>query len=440
MDQSKREAKHAWIDRSANTRLSGSWLIIARVTWLVLVIPCLVLFVVSLPWYDQQLQNVCSDPRTCNLILQSLPYVELSRSVYAALSTLLTFIFTAIWCTVGLLLFWRRSDDWLALLAAFILVIYQVTSSDSGSPLYALADAFPVLAFPLNVMSFLGEIAVGIFLLLFPHGRFVPRWMGVILLLLILNSILFRVNLEAGWPDWLNLLVNFTIYGSIVLSQIYRYRHISTPVQRQQTKWVIFGFAVVIGVVIGLLIIAALIPSLTDTPFWNEVWELILPTTLLFIPLSIGFSILRYRLYDIDVLINRTLVYGSLTISLVLIYFGLVIGLGSLVRLFAGELRQSPIIIIVSTLAIAALFRPLLQRIQSTIDRRFYRRKYDATKTVETFSATLRSEVNLQQLSERLTAVVQETMQPEHISLWLRPPVLHETQEILQSSSSPKAK
>lgn len=146
----------------------------------------------------------------------------------------------------------------------------------------------------------------------------------------------------------------------------------------------------------------------------NFVFECVL----LLIPLSIGFSILRYRLYDIDLLINRTLVYGTLTALLALVYFGLIFGLQFLLR---GIISQNnSIAIVISTLAIAALFQPLRHRIQSIIDRRFYRRKYDAAKVVEAFSATLRNEVDLDQLSKHLVSVVQETMQPAHVSLWLR--------------------
>ncbi len=142
----------------------------------------------------------------------------------------------------------------------------------------------------------------------------------------------------------------------------------------------------------------------------------------LFIPLGISIAILRSQLWDIDALINRTLVYGTLTILLALIYVGLVIGLGGLVRLFTGQLAQSPVVIVASTLAIAALFHPLRHRIQALIDRRFYRRKYDAAKTLEAFSATLRQEVDLSQLREHLLTAVQETMQPAHSSLWVRKP------------------
>jgi hypothetical protein len=143
---------------------------------------------------------------------------------------------------------------------------------------------------------------------------------------------------------------------------------------------------------------------------------------LLLLPLSIGIAILRYRLWDIDRVINRTLVYGTLTALLALIYCGCVVLLQHLVNGATGQVGQSPLVIVASTLAIAALFQPLRHRIQQIIDRRFYRRKYDAAKIVEAFSATLRNEVDLNQLREHLISVVQDTMQPSHISLWLREP------------------
>jgi hypothetical protein len=138
-------------------------------------------------------------------------------------------------------------------------------------------------------------------------------------------------------------------------------------------------------------------------------------------PISIGIAIVRYRLYDIDILINRTLVYGALSATLALIYFGGVATTQAIFRALTGQQEQPQLAIVISTLLIAALFNPLRRRIQRFIDRRFYRRKYDARKTLEAFSAKLRDETDLDALSDDLVGVVKETMQPSHISLWQRP-------------------
>ncbi len=146
---------------------------------------------------------------------------------------------------------------------------------------------------------------------------------------------------------------------------------------------------------------------------------------MLAIPISIGVSILRYRLWDIDLVVNRTLVYGILTGMLASCYFILVIALQFIVNALTGQISQSPVVIVASTLAIIVLFQPLRYRIQVIIGRRFNRRKYDAARTIEAFSATLRDEIDLNQLRKNLINVVQETMQPTHVSLWLRSPQQH---------------
>jgi hypothetical protein len=432
LDTDQKGTSGVAVSSSANTRLTGSRLIIARTVWLVLVIPSVGFCVASILMSYQQMQTVCVDLVTCNSagaaltpqLLQALLSIGISANGFAVLSTIFNVITAAIWYGVGFLIFWRRSDDWLALLAAFVLVMFNVTSL-GGNTASVLALVYPALTLPISFLSFLGGVSLGLFFLLFPGGRFVPRWMGLILLLLIIQAFFenFLSPLSmpvANWPGWLKLLVVFVIYGSIIYSQIYRYRRVSTPVQRQQTKWIILGVTVAIGIIMGILAVTFLIPS--NVNFYSLggliVTIIIWPAALLLIPLSIGFSILRYRLYDIDVLINRTLVYGSLTALLALLYFGLIFALQYLLR---GIISQNnDVAIVISTLAIAALFQPLRHRIQAIIDRRFYRRKYDAAKIVEAFSATLRNEVDLNQLSEHLLNVVQETMQPAHVSLWLR--------------------
>jgi hypothetical protein len=436
-DTEGNSANGAVVANAVYTRLSGSRLIIARAVWLVLVVPSLGLFVISLPVYYQLLQRACVPAVCINLAagtltaqgLQVLSTIGFSASGYAALFTIFNALLAAIWCAVGFLIYWRRSDDWLALLASVCLVMYILTSG-TGNAAFVLAFAYPVFALPFSLISFLGQISLFAFFLFFPNGRLAPRWMGLILLLAIvwefLNSFPSPASsFTANWPDGLYLLMNGVLLVALIFSQIYRYRRVSTPVQRQQTKWIVSGVAAVIGFYIGIYVISLLFPAVhTQNSLGVAMSTLVLsilnPIVFLLIPLSIGFSILRYRLYDIDVLINRTLVYGSLTIVLTLLYFGLIFALQSL---FQGLFKQNnAVAIVVSTLVIAALFQPLRHRLQRFIDRRFYRSKYDAAKTLETFSATLRNEVDLNQLRGHLLGVVQETMQPAHISLWLRPP------------------
>jgi len=187
-------------------------------------------------------------------------------------------------------------------------------------------------------------------------------------------------------------------------------------VERQQIKWFAYAAA---ATVIGL-VLAYVIPEMIDVPLWFErIGYTILLVLILAMPISIGIAILKYRLYDIDVIINRTLVYGSLTVTLVALYFGGIVVLQRVFVLLTGE--KSTLAVVASTLAIAALFSPLRHRVQGFVDRRFYRSKYDARKTLEGFSAKLRDETDLDALDNELVGVVRETMQPAHVSLWLRP-------------------
>jgi hypothetical protein len=154
---------------------------------------------------------------------------------------------------------------------------------------------------------------------------------------------------------------------------------------------------------------------------WVTLQRFLLVQSFAAVPIAVGFAILKYRLYDIDIIINRTLVYGSLTLTLLFVYFGGVTVTQALFRTLTGQEQQSQLAVVASTLAIAALFNPLRRRLQSFIDRRFYRSKYDARKVLEAFSARLRDETDLDSLNAELMTVVGESMQPEHASLWLRP-------------------
>ena len=199
-----------------------------------------------------------------------------------------------------------------------------------------------------------------------------------------------------------------------VVSLYLRFRR-AGGIERQQIKWLAYSAAL-----LGVVAVVGTVDELLLGVFGWWIF-LVLVVTLFGIPLSIGAAVLRYRLYDIDIVINRTLVYGALTVMLALVYFGGVATTQMIFRTLTGQQEQSQVAVVTSTLVIAALFNPLRKRVQAFVDRHFYRRKYDAVKTLAAFNARLREETDLDALSNDLVGVARDTMQPEHVSLWLRP-------------------
>jgi len=306
---------------------------------------------------------------------------------------------------------------------------------------------FPLVMGGLN--NWLWVPAVGLFgtylLLLFPDGRLPSgRWRPLAWLsgaVIVLASI--GVMLAPGPLQELGGVRNpFGIEGvswlwkagtAILLmlplcmlasasSLMMRYRRSGGEV-REQIKWIAFAASVVVIVYLLAVVASFVVPSVTwfvaASPLWLNILDYAALVSLTVVPIAVGFAVSKYRLYDIDIIINRTLVYGSLTATLIAVYFGGIVVLQRVFVLLTGQ--QSTLAVVASTLMIAALFNPLRRRIQSFIDRRFYRRKYDAAKTLEVFSAKLRDETDLKVLSDDLVSVVRETIQPAHVSLWLRP-------------------
>jgi hypothetical protein len=422
--------EHLSARNDSDTRLHGRWLFIARAGWVALTLLVLTLNAIAIPQADALLQAVCQPGATCingwtPAELRQLQQSGLSPGFLAAYQIGWAVGTTLIYTALAALIFWRRSSDRMALFCAYMLVLFGGTTYtlllDIG-----LRTVAPAWYWLVGGLELLGQVSVPTFFLLFPSGRFVPRWTqwGVLVFVLYFVWYIFRPTAYLGQLSGVIALVFAALILGLVGSQVYRYRRVSTFRERQQTKWVVFGLAVAMGGFALFLILGNLFfPS---DPLSSPGAGPLIPTTLtdgllLLIPISITFAILRSQLYDIDTIINKALVYGLLTTLLAAVYVGLIIGLESLVGLFSRQDAQ-PLVIVVSTLAIAALFQPLRHRIQAIIDRRFYRRKYDAAKIIATFSDTLRNEVDLNTLSEHLVAVVEETMQPTHVSLWLRMP------------------
>ena len=265
-------------------------------------------------------------------------------------------------------------------------------------------------------------LTLGSFLmLLFPTGRLPsPRWRFVAWAAGVSGAVLIGLSFFFISPDQAGGLVSVVavvvasaLFVSVFLSAlslVVRYRR-ADGVERQQLRW-LAGAAMLIGV----YIVGGLIGL--DRLLGEGVWNLINAATNAGLYAAVGVAILRYRLYEIDIIINRALVYGSLTVMLALIYVGGVVGMQAVFRALTGQ--ESTLAVVASTLAIAALFTPLRRRVQALVDRRFYRSKYDAAKTLEALSVRLRDETDLDALNDDLVGVVRETMQPTHVTLWLR--------------------
>ncbi len=418
--------------RAMNKSIPKGGLRVAQILVLAISVLALIVYIVGTPVYFAQLlpAHRCFQDCPSPTIVHSLHALGIPIATYAAYMTALNVLFALVYFVVAALIFWRKSDDWMALLACLALVTFGASFPSIPS---ALADFHHAWSLPVTLVGnedVLGFPSLFIFLFLFPNGRFVPRWtrLAAFVSVALFELINFFRNARpnpSSWTGLLLFLVPLLVVGSLVYAQVYRYQHVSTPTERQQTKWIVLGAAIAL---LGFLLLGYLLPTLLRVFLPLQDLDLLpyiilitgIMLVLLLIPLSLAFALLRYRLWDVDVLINKTLVYSLLTGILVALYVGCILGLQALLR---GIIRQNDsVAIVISTLAIAALFQPLRRRIQQIIDRRFYRSKYDAAKIVAAFSATLRNEIELNQLSEQLIAVVQETMQPAHVSLWLRPP------------------
>jgi hypothetical protein len=414
------------------TTLRGRWLLLARLAWVAVAITALAIVLFSVPSSFEHYRSVCTaasevcSERTVEQPtpegVRALQDVGLSVRSYALLNVAIDKVFELVWFAVGAIIFWRRSDDRMALLVSVFLVAFGTVTVDP-SEANTLISSQPAWWLPVRGVQIVGEICSVLFFLLFPGGRFVPRWTRWLAIAFIaflisrdlLPDLYARSPALDGVSEW--VFLGFVL--SLVWSQIYRYRRVSSEAQRRQTRWVVFGttLAVVGTLPFQLPLDFSLVDG--DTPFVLLLLEMGFALSMLLIPLSISVAVLRSRLFDVDVLINRTLVYGSLTATLVALYFGGIVVLQRVFVVLTGQ--RSTLAVVASTLLIAALFTPFRHRVQSFIDRRFYRSKYDARKTLERFSATLRDEADLDALSDDLLGVVRETMQPAHVSLWLCP-------------------
>jgi hypothetical protein len=346
--------------------------------------------------------------------------------------------------TIGAIVASRRPENpigWLLCLSGVAVSTSTFTALYAIYALLARSGTLPAGEASAWITAWILPIIIGIqisYLVLFPTGRLPGRrwrWLawatGTFVVVGVITSafapdaylgalgpIRNPLGIEGFTGVWKVVLIIMAplLYGATALSVLMRLRR-AVGIERQQLKW--FAYAVAIYAAATALNVATFA---VDGPRWFTLTGVAIFTVAGSAPtVAIGIAILRYRLYDIDVIINRTLVYGSLTATLVLVYFGGVTAGQVLLGLLTGQERLPQLAAVVSTLVVAALFNPLRRRIQNVIDRRFYRRKYDAAKTLEDFGAALRDATDLDGLSEEVTGVIRETVQPAHVSFWLAP-------------------
>jgi hypothetical protein len=352
----------------------------------------------------------------------ALTGLGLPGNFFALFSLALTLLFSLTFLACGWLILLRKSQDWFGLYLALLLLIWA-----QGVGIFV---EIPQIAWVNALNRYLAWLMwPGLFLLLylFPSGHITPRWARWFAWGFGLFGAYGLLITVLGFPPGslipvLPLVLFVLLVGGY--AQVYRYRH-AGALERQQVKWVVLALVLM---AVSFTFISMLQnftglgdpqkSGLTGALIYEMIFSAIGYLALMAVPISIVLAVLRYRLWDIDVIIRKTLVYAALTVTLAAVYFGMVTLLQAL---FTGISNQnSTISIVISTLVIAALVAPLQRRIQNDIDRRFFRKKYDAQKTLEAFSTQVRGDVELEQLTAHLLAVVEETLQPETVTLWLR--------------------
>ena len=403
--------------------MRGWPLTLARAAWLAIAALTIGIFIAAVPLRYAQLQAACAAARCADAVTLA----PLTPSLYPGGLVALDVVSALVWCAVAAALFWRRSSDPVALFCAFTLLLFGAARFPD-TPL-TLAAASPGWWAPVAALRYTGSACLSIFCYVFPDGRFVPRWTALAVVAWIGAQVPeFFLPQSAVSATQMSPLLAFGAFGafvgSVLVAQGYRYWRVSRPAQRQQTKWVALGLAAALISYLALTFALPLLvaPTQRSAALAQAGVTVASIVAMLLVPITLGIAILRYRLFDIDRLINQALVYGALTATLAAVNAACIIAIQAIAQAVTGRGEIPPLAIVASTLLLAALFQPLHRRIQIAIDRRFYRRKYDAARTLTRFSAALRQELDLGQLSEQLVAVVERTMHPAHISIWLAPP------------------
>jgi len=414
-------------DLAANQRLRGRSLTLARIAWIAVAALTLSLFIVGIPAEFAQYHTACAPTECANRQLsqedfRALQGFGLSLGTYAAYAVVIDIIFAAVYGAVAALIFWRRPDDRMALLVSIALLTFGIaTFPDTMSVLAARSFAWQV---PVAFLRSLGAITFGIFLYIFPDGRFVPTWTRWVALVWLVWQLPKHWSPEwiasnsTAWTIWLALAIWFVALGSIVYAQLHRYRHASNAVQRQQIKWVAFGISTAIAGFLGTtLVLIAFVPEPASAGqlLAHLGGHLVMVGGLLLIPLSIGVAILRFHLFDIDLIINRALVYGALTTSVVGLYVLVVGGLGTVL-----QVQGSLIVSLIATGLAAVMFQPLRDRLQHGVNRLIYGERDDPYAVLSRMGSRLESTLAPDAVLPTVTRTLREALKLPYAEIQLR--------------------
>ncbi len=415
--------------RSQSPDVKKTLLIMLRATWLSLAVLLLALFLAGQGPRVRELSTICVGAG-CPLLAPSpadaavIEEAGFALTQFAYLHQTFEVLVALIMLAFAAVIFVARFDDWFGILVSFTILLFGVVFMVEADN--AFIDLHPTWRTPHDILSAITATLFVLLLYLFPDGRFTPnatKYAAALLLIVGIADALYRD--AAQTQSTFGLLMTVIYMASLatgLCAQIYRYRRVSSPTARQQTKWVLYGLTMLVLAMLVYSLFVELLPpsSARARVLFNTVGFAIMAPIIILFPLSIMFSILRYRLWDIDIVVNRTLVYGSLTALLVLLFFLSVTMLQSIFLRLTGQDSQAAIVL--STLLITATFNPLRRRLQRLIDRRFYRRRYNAQLVLERFALAARNEVDLGALEVELTTVVRETMLPASVSIWFNRP------------------
>src|SRR5215211_6860525 len=412
-------------DSTAST-LCGRSLVLARVVWVAVAVLAVGLFAAGVPARYAELRSVCADGEECAIgrlypeDVQTLGDLGFSLGSYAAYTLTLEVGFVMVFFASAAVIFWRKSDEWVALLVALFLMTFGGTLPGVVA---ALPAAHPDWWLPVRFVELLGSVSLFLFFYLFPDGRFVPRWTRWLAVVALVWQMAFTFfpdspfSTEPSNPlPSSGFVMLFSFVSTGLFAQIYRYRRVSSMVQRQQTKWVVFGVVAAMLVAFGLLLPFYIYPSL-DQPgsLYNLISTMPITLSLLLIPLSIGVAILKYRLFDIDLIINRTLVYGVLTASIVGVYVAIVGGLAELLHT-RGSLLAS----LLATGLVAVLFAPLRDLLQRSVNRLMYGEREDPYGVLSRLGQRLEATLEPHAVLPAVAETVAHALKLPHVTIELK--------------------